>query len=48
MVPDENSNSSIDQLCARPAFITDIQTFLDDKDDNKSLAYWLSEFVSVR
>jgi type VI secretion system protein ImpD len=45
MVSDANSTNSIDQLCVRPAFITDLQTFLDDTDDNKALLYWLSTFV---
>lgn len=45
MVSDANSINSIDQLCARPAFITDIQSFLDASDDKKALAFWLSEFV---
>ena len=45
MVSDASITYSIDQLCARPAFITDIQSFLDDPDDTKSLIYWLSEFI---
>ncbi|MCP4430444.1 MAG: type VI secretion system contractile sheath large subunit [Gammaproteobacteria bacterium] len=45
MVTDASITNSIEQLCARPAFITDIQSFLDDPDDRKSMVYWLSEFA---
>lgn len=41
-------STSIDSLCSRSAYITSIQQFLDETDDLKALAYWLSEFTPIQ
>ncbi len=39
-----DSDTSIDSLCSKPAYITSISQFLNEIDITKSLSYWLNEF----
>lgn len=40
-----DSSSQLDELCARSAYITSTQQFLDEADPAKALSYWLSEYT---
>lgn len=42
-----DSDTSIDSLCSRSAYITSIQQFLDETEYLKALTYWLTEFTPV-
>ena len=46
MLSDSINSTSLDALCSRQAYITGIDSFLDEADDISSLRYWLAEFVS--
>ncbi len=46
MQKEPEATARLDELYARPAYITDIQSFLDESDDVRALTYWLTEFVA--
>lgn len=47
MQTDSNATDSFEDLLVRPAYITGVQSFLDNTDDTQALVYWLTEFVAV-
>ncbi len=42
-----DSNTSINSLCSRPAYITSISQFLNESDTISALAFWLKEFTDT-
>lgn len=46
MLTEPKATARLDELYARPAYITGIQSFLDESDPVRALSYWLSEFTS--
>lgn len=46
MLTESTNTTSLDALCSQQAYITGIDSFLDETDDISSLRYWLTEFVS--
>jgi type VI secretion system protein ImpD len=46
MLTEPKATARLDELYARPAYITGIQPFLDEPDHIKALSYWLTEFIS--
>ncbi len=46
MLTNPGTTPHLEELYIRPAYITGIQSFLDESDHLKALAYWLEEFVS--
>lgn len=43
----ETKSIDLDSICSRSAYIIDIQSFLDEIDYLKALAYWLTEFTTI-
>ena len=46
MLTEPGASARLDELLSRPAYITGIQSFLDEPDHCRALGYWLGEFVS--
>ncbi len=46
MLKESVGSAQFDEIFDRPAYITDIKSFLDESDHFKALSYWLSNFVA--
>ncbi len=40
----ESATISLDELCETPPYITDLSSFIREKDDAKALKFWLDEY----
>lgn len=47
MLTEPKATARLDELYARPAYITGIQSFLDESDHVRALSYWIGEFASA-